>query len=63
MATIYKCDSCNKVLQRDKSLQFSVSDMYGVIKGGSFYSTFHFCEKCAGKIVKPLVKAFPAIKK
>lgn len=54
MATLYKCDKCNKVIKNNKILKASFS-------GGLPWQNFEFCIKCSDKIIKDLKKIFPKL--
>jgi len=48
MATIHKCDKCNKIIKNDNSFSVSIYDRPGLLEEKLFpWSNFHLCEKCA----------------
>lgn len=60
MATIYKCDKCNKIINDNKTHLDCLS--YGTLMKYNTPSSFMLCEKCSMPFVKYL-KKFLGIKK
>lgn len=62
MATICKCDKCNKTVTSKNSIRMHLSDMFGVLGNKMMIVDVEFCEKCAKESAGHIYKIFPNAK-
>jgi len=61
MATIHKCDRCNKIIKDKNSVRIIISDTNGIIGKELFHKDYDLCPDCAINSTKSLAKVFPEI--
>lgn len=60
MATITKCDKCNRTLKKEH-VRISLNDTYGVAISRCFLEYLDLCTDCAKESIKILGKVFPKL--